>query len=397
MPNFKQYNINKPEVETIKIFMLNNYLKDLVDTDQINLDPDYQRDLVWEIEDILFFIHSVFNNMSPSNILMNKEISTEKTVYTAMDGKQRIHALSGFFDGIYPLLIETTNSEVQLLYFIEKYKISDAIKEYVIKNFNDKFIDRSMNNNERENLKNKMVVQTIYTNLSYNEQVEIFSRIHHGKSMSSGERLIGSIKSKKVRETFNELINIANHKFITYHGFSNDRRKTAFTLAILLRITFDPNYLNNGNLGITELINYFKSTKKNNDILLFNINTFMNAFVQFGDLYNDVEKENNKNLKFTGYSLEAFISEYVIKEMYKTVTTKLRLKFYLESYARKISEEKEKAEQSKKEGMKNVFSVNNKSCISIMKQHARNALDIQLKIKIIKVKKSNIKNKKRKI
>ena len=110
MPNFKQYNINKPEVETIKIFMLNNYLKDLVDTDQINLDPDYQRDLVWEIEDILFFIHSVFNNMSPSNILMNKEISTEKTVYTAMDGKQRIHALSGFFDGIYPLLIETTNS-----------------------------------------------------------------------------------------------------------------------------------------------------------------------------------------------------------------------------------------------------------------------------------------------
>jgi len=66
----------------------------------INLRPEYQRRLVWDLEKRSAFIESLLLNIPiPTLFLYERELGR----YEVMDGQQRINAVIDFYAGVYPL------------------------------------------------------------------------------------------------------------------------------------------------------------------------------------------------------------------------------------------------------------------------------------------------------
>lgn len=74
----------------------------------INMNPDYQRDYVWTMEDKLLLIDSIFNNIDIGKIALVHH-STSKWMeygygYEILDGKQRLNALVEFYEDRFPYM-----------------------------------------------------------------------------------------------------------------------------------------------------------------------------------------------------------------------------------------------------------------------------------------------------
>ena len=66
----------------------------------INLDPVYQRGLVWDMEDKLSLIRSMFNNADIGKfVFVHLPYAHQKESYEVLDGKQRINCLVEFIEG----------------------------------------------------------------------------------------------------------------------------------------------------------------------------------------------------------------------------------------------------------------------------------------------------------
>jgi Protein of unknown function DUF262 len=69
----------------------------------IDLNPVYQRDFVWNHEDNLSLINSVFNNIDIGKfVFVHKPFKSGDTSYEILDGKQRLNALLHFYQNEYP-------------------------------------------------------------------------------------------------------------------------------------------------------------------------------------------------------------------------------------------------------------------------------------------------------
>lgn len=66
----------------------------------VDFNPDYQRDLVWNLEQKLSLLDSVFNNIEIGKFTFIKhEFSSERTFYyEILDGKQRLSTLCEFYE-----------------------------------------------------------------------------------------------------------------------------------------------------------------------------------------------------------------------------------------------------------------------------------------------------------
>lgn len=65
----------------------------------IDLNPEYQRDLVWSQEDKENLIESIFNYVDIGKfVLFRRDFSSSKELYEIIDGKQRLTALLDFFE-----------------------------------------------------------------------------------------------------------------------------------------------------------------------------------------------------------------------------------------------------------------------------------------------------------
>jgi hypothetical protein len=68
----------------------------------IDLEPDYQRDLVWDEEDKISLIHSMFHNIDIGKFTtIKRPFNEDGTIpsYEILDGKQRLSAVIEFFQG----------------------------------------------------------------------------------------------------------------------------------------------------------------------------------------------------------------------------------------------------------------------------------------------------------
>lgn len=63
----------------------------------VDFNPDYQRGLVWSLEDKQLLIDSIFNHRSIGTFVLAKHKSTEK-LYEIIDGKQRLTTLIEFYE-----------------------------------------------------------------------------------------------------------------------------------------------------------------------------------------------------------------------------------------------------------------------------------------------------------
>jgi hypothetical protein len=65
----------------------------------IDLNPDYQRGLVWTLEDKVSLIDSIFNNIEIGKfVLIHMPYSVRGKSYTILDGKQRLTTLIEFYE-----------------------------------------------------------------------------------------------------------------------------------------------------------------------------------------------------------------------------------------------------------------------------------------------------------
>ncbi|WP_423065320.1 DUF262 domain-containing protein [Devosia sp. CN2-171] len=70
---------------------------DINRSDQLNLNPPYQRRSVWTAGDRRFFLDTVFRNYPSPAIFLHKEIDPNgKTTYHVVDGKQRLQTILDF-------------------------------------------------------------------------------------------------------------------------------------------------------------------------------------------------------------------------------------------------------------------------------------------------------------
>jgi len=63
-----------------------------------NFDPEYQRDYVWEQEDKIALIDSIFNNVDIGKFAFIHKDFGGKYLYEILDGKQRIRAILDYFE-----------------------------------------------------------------------------------------------------------------------------------------------------------------------------------------------------------------------------------------------------------------------------------------------------------
>ena len=102
LPLNKKYNISYADIHHIcKLIMLGNEYEDEL------IIPDYQRDLVWDLNQKQNLILSILNGNPIGEFLFKKErdrkLGDVKIYWTVIDGQQRMNAIKSFFKGEFSL------------------------------------------------------------------------------------------------------------------------------------------------------------------------------------------------------------------------------------------------------------------------------------------------------
>lgn len=75
-----------------------SWFLDLNNTGQLDLDPPYQRRSVWSLKDRRFFLDTIFRGYPSPSIFLHKKMVGGKTIYSVVDGKQRLQTILMFSD-----------------------------------------------------------------------------------------------------------------------------------------------------------------------------------------------------------------------------------------------------------------------------------------------------------
>ncbi|KAF7305055.1 hypothetical protein MKEN_01220500 [Mycena kentingensis (nom. inval.)] len=159
-----------------------------IDSGDIDLDPEYQRDVVWPETKQIKIIDSIFRNyyVPPIIFAVNQnEDGTESR--TCIDGKQRLTSIHRFMQGLIPHRDSITNDK---FWFIDN---KDAKVKAAKKILPEKF---------RKLFANKQIVCVEYGDLTDKDEREIFQRVQLGVALTPAEKLkvLDTPRAKFVRE-----------------------------------------------------------------------------------------------------------------------------------------------------------------------------------------------------
>jgi len=144
----------------------------------INLEPVYQRGIKWDSTKQGEFINSCYIGIFPTPLIFN--VTEEGT--TCIDGKQRITSLVNFI-----------NNNIYFEYDGELIFFDKIPEEYK----NNKIV-RTLDKKEKMIFMNRQLSVHKYSELTYEDEVDIFHRIQNGQVISKGELLISSAKTEDV-------------------------------------------------------------------------------------------------------------------------------------------------------------------------------------------------------
>lgn len=163
---------------------------------RINLTPIYQRDVVWDDEDKASYIISVIKGVAGNNITF--VINNLTGIKTCIDGKQRSISLLNYSRNKF--CIEINDKK----YFYGPTK--DKINMQDLRKEDKDNIDKIdvLDNEMRAKFNNRKINIVEYRDLDYNQQVEIFNRIQHGKKLTHGEMILSKIENIKSCEQMKE-------------------------------------------------------------------------------------------------------------------------------------------------------------------------------------------------
>jgi hypothetical protein len=186
--------------------------------DNIDLNPKYQRDIVWDDDKQSAFINSVIRGIVPNNLLLNINEETGKQI--CMDGKQRITSLIRFKNNEIPCIMETDED-------IEEHLFFNAVPVNYLHTDKSKIMTQP----QRTNFLNRRIAFVSYKNLSYEDQTDIFTRIQHGIALSDGEKITSCIPNEIISEEFNKFC--ASKKDLIGNFNSNPKRREHHKIIIL--------------------------------------------------------------------------------------------------------------------------------------------------------------------
>ncbi|TFK35139.1 hypothetical protein BDQ12DRAFT_737722 [Crucibulum laeve] len=142
----------------------------------INVDPEYQRDVVWPEAKQIGIIDSIFRNFYiPPVIFCVKSFDDGTESKTCIDGKQRLTSIRRFMDGEIPHKDPLTNDK---LWYKEPDKEKRGAK-------NPKLLPEKY----RRLFANKQIVCVEYQDISDSDEREIFQRVQLGMALTPAEKL----------------------------------------------------------------------------------------------------------------------------------------------------------------------------------------------------------------
>tara|TARA_Y100000780_G_C13681067_1_gene416071 strand:+ start:576 stop:1721 length:1146 start_codon:yes stop_codon:yes gene_type:complete len=155
--------------------------------DKLDLDAEYQRDVVWTISKMKAFINSCYRGIIPIPILISS--SEDKDI--CVDGKQRITSLIKYYNNEYSFKKNEDDDEIEYYYSEVPDDFSDEYYKVLDKKDKKRLDKLSMN-----------IIE--YDDLSYFDQVQIFYRIQQGCALKAGEKIIAMITDYKLANLYNK-------------------------------------------------------------------------------------------------------------------------------------------------------------------------------------------------
>lgn len=171
---------------------------------KIILNPPYQRNVVWTVEQKSGFIDSILKGINSHHLIFNVD---ENNDHICMDGKQRITSLLEFSQNKFHVNIDGIN------YYFDKVPANK-------KNDKDFMV---LPNKDRDNFIGFPISIDEYVNLTYEQQVDIFNRIQKGQTLSKGELVAAQFITDNVTINFNNYCNKNQDLFTKF--FDVDRKE----------------------------------------------------------------------------------------------------------------------------------------------------------------------------
>ncbi|CAG8554356.1 9221_t:CDS:2 [Acaulospora morrowiae] len=160
--------LTKPRNVTHTLYKLYNWLQ----MGMIDLNPEFQRDVVWTGIKQSHLVDSVLNNFYvPPVIFSCKKLDSKRWMRVCIDGKQRLTAIRKFMDNEIPHL-SPSDGNITKRY----YKALNGNK-------------RSLTEAERELFDCSELLCVEYYDLTLHQEQEIFSRVQLGVALTPAEKL----------------------------------------------------------------------------------------------------------------------------------------------------------------------------------------------------------------
>lgn len=228
-PRYKTVNLRQLHGECLRVCHPCHALTplpDLIHSDNVDLDPDYQRDVVWSKDKQSGLIESLFLNYYVPPVIfavtVDEETGEEKRV--CIDGKQRCTSVVSFYDGKIPF---KTASGHRLWYTAPGVRGGQVLSQALKRKFD------------------QISLQVVeYPNPTMAEQRDIFQRVQLGVPLSSAERLqaLGGEMPAWIRDLDTRFIGDKDN-LAGFHGclpqFDTKRAKAFQILTAFVQMAFD--------------------------------------------------------------------------------------------------------------------------------------------------------------
>jgi len=158
---------------------ISNVTELVKDERYMNINPDYQRDVVWTEQRMVHLVDSLFNNYYVPPLIFKvisgvKEGTNERRKWrTCIDGKQRLTTIRKFFDGEIPYIDKKRN----------KWYYRDP------SNSTAKTSKRILSDEQREFIDNVQIVNIEFEFLDAEQEEDMFQRVQLGVPLTTAEKL----------------------------------------------------------------------------------------------------------------------------------------------------------------------------------------------------------------
>ncbi|KAL0260324.1 hypothetical protein SLS55_004010 [Diplodia seriata] len=264
---------------------------DLLDNENVDLHPEYQRDVVWNKERMVGLIDSVIDNHYIPPIIFNRQITrnsdgTARVKRVCVDGKQRLSSVKAFIDG----KIGCHDRRGSVWYYTQSANRNSrrVVPEHVKASFRD-----------------RQLIIYEYPNLQRAQEEDLFSRVQKGVQLTNAEkfrattgpwqsfaklyerefRLVGGLSGTKRGVNFNNILTSFGQIIEVQRGLGDGHTPSFSTQTATIKALLKN--LEEYNAGTKEKIR--QTYMKFNELIEVDLATFMDNQYSHARLFSPLE------------------------------------------------------------------------------------------------------------